>query len=76
MNFREPITYDFEPCDSDVINIISLEHNADIALQNEIQKWLAWFTKECRNLNKLSQQLIKCQSLLAEGQKVNIFNNF
>ncbi|XP_054163435.1 protein nervous wreck-like [Oppia nitens] len=66
---RELLVYDFERCDNDNIDIISLDYNADIALRNEVQKWFTWFSKDCRNLNRLSQQLIKCQSLLAEGHK-------
>jgi hypothetical protein len=68
----ELLYYEFDACDNDSINVISLEHNADIALRNEVQKWFTWFAKECRNLNRLSQQLIKCQSLLADGHKVFI----
>ncbi|OTF83601.1 SH3 domain containing protein, partial [Euroglyphus maynei] len=48
---------------------ISLDHNADIALRNEGQKWFTWFSKECRNLNRLSAQLVKLQALLSEGHK-------
>lgn len=69
-DIREPLRYDFEPCDGDTIACISLDHNADIALRNEVQKWQTWFAKECRNLNKLNQQLNKCQKLLTEGHKV------
>lgn len=59
-----------------------MDHNADIALRNEGQKWFTWFSKECRNLNRLSAQLVKLQALLSEGHKViylfiylSIFNN-
>jgi len=66
----ELLLYEFDRCDNDTIDVISLDHNADIALRNEVQKWFTWFSKECRNLNRLSAQLIKCQALLAEGHKV------
>ncbi|CAG2100177.1 unnamed protein product [Medioppia subpectinata] len=66
---HELLVYEFERCDNDNIDVISTEHNADIALRNEVQKWFTWFSKECRNLNRLSAQLIKCQALLAEGHK-------
>lgn len=65
------LVYEFQACDNDPIDTISLEHNADIALRNEGQKWFTWFSKECRNLNRLSAQLIKMQSLLSDGQKVS-----
>lgn len=62
--------YEFQSCDNDTIDYISLEHNADIALRNEGQKWFQWFSKECRNLNRLSAQLIRVQALMSEGHKV------
>ncbi|KPM08398.1 SH3 domain containing protein 5 [Sarcoptes scabiei] len=63
------LLYEFQPCDNDSIDHISLEHNADIALRNEGQKWFTWFSKECRNLNRLSAQLIRLQALSTQGQK-------
>ncbi|RWS17284.1 SH3 domain containing protein 5-like protein [Dinothrombium tinctorium] len=66
---RETLQIDFEPCENDPIMSISKENNAELALQHEITKWSACYTKECRNLNRLSQQLIKCQTMLAGGHK-------
>ena len=62
--------FDFEPCDNDNITCVSLDHNAELALKHEITKWMSCYTKECRNLNKLSQQLVKCQTLQSSGKKV------
>lgn len=59
----------FEPCNNDPIRVISLEHNADFALQHEIDKWFTWFKKECRNLSQLMHQLETCQRALADGKK-------
>lgn len=60
---------EFEPCNDDPIHSISLEHNADYALQHEIDKWFTWFKKECRNLSQLMHQLETCQRAFAEGRK-------
>lgn len=60
---------DFEPCNNDPIDCISLEHNADYALQHEIDKWFTWFKKECRNLSQLMHMLDQCQHAFAEGKK-------
>lgn len=60
---------DFEPCDGDSVTTVSTEHNADLALQHEITKWMSCFQKECRNLCRLSTQLVKCQGLQASGHK-------
>ncbi|XP_075676015.1 F-BAR and double SH3 domains protein 2-like isoform X2 [Dermatophagoides pteronyssinus] len=68
-SLTEILTYEFQSCDNDSIETISLDHNADIALRNEGQKWFTWFSKECRNLNRLSAQLVKLQALLSEGHK-------
>lgn len=59
----------FEPCNNDQIKCISLEHNADYALQHEIDKWFTWFKKECRNLSQLMHQLEMCQRAFSEGKK-------
>lgn len=59
----------FEPCNDDPINKVSLEHNADYALQYEIDKWLTWFKKECRKLSQLTHQLETCQKAFADGKK-------
>lgn len=59
----------FEPCNNDPVRCISLEHNADYALQHEIDKWFTWFKKECRNLSQLVHQLEVCQRAFAEGKK-------
>lgn len=59
----------FEPCNDDPIQSISLEHNADYALQHEIDKWFTWFKKECRNLSQLMHQLEVCQRAFSEGKK-------
>lgn len=59
----------FEACNNDPIQYISLEHNADYALQHEIDKWFTWFKKECRNLSQLMHQLEVCQRAFAEGKK-------
>lgn len=59
----------FEACNQDPIQCISLEHNADYALQHEIDKWFTWFKKECRNLSQLMHQLETCQQAAAEGKK-------
>ena len=48
---------------------VSTEHNADLALQHDLTKWMSCFQKECRNLCRLSTQLVKCQNLLASGHK-------
>lgn len=66
---RNTINLVFEPCNNDPIQSISLEHNADYALQHEIDKWFTWFKKECRNLSQLIHQLEKCQRAFAEGKK-------
>ncbi|KAH9511908.1 F-BAR and double SH3 domains protein 2 [Dermatophagoides farinae] len=68
-SLTEILSYEFQACDNDPIDTISLDHNADIALRNEGQKWFTWFSKECRNLNRLSAQLVKLQALLSEGHK-------
>ena len=68
--------YEFQPCDNDPIDYITLDHNADIALRNEGQKWFTWFSKECRNLNRLSAQLVRLQALHLEGHKVCIYIRF
>lgn len=49
---------------------MSTEHNAELALQHEVTKWISCYAKECRNLIKLSQQLLKCQTLQSKGEKV------
>lgn len=59
----------FEPCNNDPVRSISLEHNADYALQHEIDKWFTWFKKECRNLSQLNHSLETCQRALSEGKK-------
>lgn len=59
----------FEPCNNDPIQTISLDHNADHALQYDVDKWFTWFKKECRNLSHLNSELDACQRALAEGQK-------
>uniref|UniRef100_A0A6G1S7M9 FCH and double SH3 domains protein 2 n=2 Tax=Aceria tosichella TaxID=561515 RepID=A0A6G1S7M9_9ACAR len=64
----------FEPCNNDPISKISLEHNADYALQHEIDKWFTWFKKECRNLSQLMHQLDVCQQAFADGKKSIEFN--
>ena len=66
---RNKFNLNFEPCNNDPIQSISLEHNADYALQHEIDKWFTWFKKECRNLSQLLHQLETCQRALAEGKK-------
>lgn len=66
---KNTINLVFEPCNDDQIQSISLEHNADYALQHEIDKWFTWFKKECRNLSQLIHQLEKCQRAFAEGKK-------
>ena len=66
----ETLVYEFQPCENDSIDYICLEHNADIALRNEGQKWFTWFSKECRNLNRLASQLVRVQALQLEGHKV------
>lgn len=69
MCLRNSYDLAFEPCNNDPIQIISLEHNADYALQHEIDKWFTWFKKECRNLSQLMHQLEVCQRAFAEGKK-------
>lgn len=64
----------FEACNNDPISKISLEHNADYALQHEIDKWFTWFKKECRNLSQLMHQLDTCQQAFADGKKSIEFN--
>ena len=61
---------EFEPCDGDVVTIVSMEHNADLALQHEVTKWFSCFQKECRNLNRLALQMSKCRALQLDGHKV------
>lgn len=60
---------DFEPCDGDSTTTVSTEHNADLALVHDIAKWLSCFSKECRNINRLANQLVKCQNLQTSGHK-------
>lgn len=69
--FSEASYYEFQPCDGDPMDTISLDHNADIALKNEGQKWFQWFSKECRNLNRLSAQLVRVQAMASEGHRVS-----
>lgn len=69
--FSETLSYEYQPCDNDTCDYISLDHNADIALRNEAQKWFTWFSKECRNLNRMCAQLVRMQALQSEGHKVN-----
>lgn len=59
----------FEPCNNDPIRSISLEYNADYALQHEIDKWFTWFKKECRNLSQLIHITETCQRAFSEGKK-------
>lgn len=66
---RNTLNLLFEPCNNDPIQSISLEHNADYALQHEIDKWFTWFKKECRNLSQLMHQLEVCQRAFSEGKK-------
>lgn len=66
---RNALSLVFEPCNNDPIQSISLEHNADYALQHEIDKWFTWFKKECRNLSQLIHQLEVCQRAFSEGKK-------
>lgn len=66
----EPITYEFEACKGDEIRVVSLEHNAELSLRHDVEKWLSCFSKECRNLVRLNQQLARCQTLHLGGQKV------
>uniref|UniRef100_T1K9U1 SH3 domain-containing protein n=1 Tax=Tetranychus urticae TaxID=32264 RepID=T1K9U1_TETUR len=66
---RDTLQFEFEPCDGDQIQTVSIEHNAELALQHEIAKWMSCFTKECRNLHKLNQQLTKCLNYQATGKK-------
>lgn len=65
----EEIQVEFEPVANDSVRTVSTEHNADLALQHDINKWLSCFQKECRNLCRLNTQLIKCQNLAASGHK-------
>lgn len=65
----EEIQIEFEACENDTVRTISTEHNADLALQHDITKWLTCFQKECRNLCRLNTQLIKCQNLAQQGHK-------
>lgn len=51
------------------MTIVSTEHNADLALQHDVTKWMSCFQKECRNLCRLTTQLVKCQNLQASGHK-------
>lgn len=59
----------FEPCNDDPIRSISLDHNADYALQHEVDKWFTWFKKECRNHSHLVHLLETCKRAIAEGRK-------
>lgn len=68
-HYREELCIDFEPCDGDNITTVSTDHNADLALVHDIAKWLSCFSKECRNINRLTNQLVKCQNLQASGHK-------
>ena len=67
--FSEELAIEFEPCDGDNVTTVSTEHNADLALQHDLTKWMSCFQKECRNLCRLSTQLVKCQNLQASGHK-------
>ena len=65
----EELRIDFEPCDGDNVTTVSTQHNADLALQHDLTKWMSCFQKECRNLCRLSTQLTKCITLQQSGHK-------
>lgn len=66
---REELQIDFEPCDNDNVKTVSTEYNAELALQHDLTKWLSCFQKECRNICRLTNQLVKCQTLQSQGHK-------
>ncbi|KAI1278765.1 F-BAR and double SH3 domains protein 2 [Halotydeus destructor] len=47
----------------------ALDKCRDLALEAEITKWMSCFSKECRNLSRLSAQLVKCLNLHDQGHK-------
>ncbi|XP_074599300.1 FCH and double SH3 domains nervous wreck isoform X2 [Brevipalpus obovatus] len=66
---RDTMLFEFDPCDNDTIREISTDHNAELALQHEISKWMTCFSKECRNLHRFNQQMQKCLNFQSKGKK-------
>ncbi|XP_042896047.1 protein nervous wreck [Parasteatoda tepidariorum] len=60
----QKILYDFEPCDNDKINKLSIEHNAALCLSKEARRWISCVTKEVRVIKDSKEELRK---LLAQA---------
>ncbi|CAL1262749.1 unnamed protein product [Larinioides sclopetarius] len=55
----QTILYDFEPCDNDQINKLSVEHNAALCLSKEGKRWISCVTKEVRVIRDSKEELKK-----------------
>ncbi|XP_035226162.1 protein nervous wreck-like [Stegodyphus dumicola] len=54
-----PILYEFEPCDNDKINKLSIEHNAALCLSKEARRWVSCVAKEVRVIRDSQEELKK-----------------
>ncbi|GFU35105.1 protein nervous wreck [Nephila pilipes] len=55
----QTILYEFEPCDNDQINKLSIEHNAALCLSKEARRWISCVAKEVRVIRDSQEELKK-----------------
>ncbi|XP_055939388.1 protein nervous wreck-like isoform X2 [Argiope bruennichi] len=55
----QTILYEFEPCDNDQINKLSVEHNAALCLSKEAKRWISCVAKEVRVIRESKEELKK-----------------
>ncbi|GIY04618.1 protein nervous wreck [Caerostris darwini] len=55
----QTILYEFEPCDNDQINKLSIEHNAALCLSKEARRWISCVAKEVRVIRESQDELKK-----------------
>ncbi|GFY41638.1 protein nervous wreck [Trichonephila inaurata madagascariensis] len=55
----QTILYEFEPCDNDQINKLSIEHNAALCLSKEARRWISCVAKEVRVIRDSQDELKK-----------------
>ncbi|GBM92086.1 F-BAR and double SH3 domains protein 2 [Araneus ventricosus] len=55
----QTILYEFEPCDNDQINKLSVEHNAALCLSKEAKRWISCVAKEVRVIRDSKEELKK-----------------
>lgn len=63
------VQYNFDPCDEDPLQSISLEHNAALCLSKEARKWASCIAKETRTLRDCTKEHAKVQAQIAAGER-------